>query len=73
MTKHIRLNQVDDVREFVGVAEECNFDIDIFYNRIIVDAKSILGVLALDLSHILTVKYYGSDVQLEKLLNKYAA
>ncbi len=34
---------------------DVDFDIDIFYNRVIIDAKSILGVLSMDLSQALTV------------------
>ena len=40
LEKRIRLNAVNDVREFVKEAEKCEFDVDIFYNRFIVDAKS---------------------------------
>ena len=32
-----------------------------FNNRIIIDAKSILGLLSLDLTKTLTVKCYGED------------
>lgn len=71
--KKIKLNQIQDVREFVSSAEKCDFDIDVFYNRISIDAKSIMGVLSLDLSQVLTVKYGGTDAQFENVLNKYAA
>ena len=51
---------------------EVDFDIDVFYNRIIIDAKSILGVLSLDLSRELTVKYGGQNMEFEDILSKYA-
>ena len=44
----IRLN-MDDVHDFVKAATKCDFDIDVRYNRFLVDAKSILGVLSMDL------------------------
>ena len=47
-------------------------DIDVFYNRIIIDAKSMLGVLSLDLSRELTVKYGGKNNAFENVLCKYA-
>ena len=53
-------------------AEKCDFDIDVFYNRIIIDAKSMLGVLSLDLSRELTVKYGGKNNAFENVLCKYA-
>ena len=63
MVEHqIRLNAAEDVREFVNAASKCDFDIDIFYNRIIIDAKSILGILSMDLTKNLTVKCYDSEI-----------
>ena len=41
--RKIRLN-VEEVQSFVDAACRCDFEIDIAYNRYIVDAKSILGV-----------------------------
>ena len=52
--RKIKLTAKEDVKEFVNEASKCDFDIDIFYNRVIIDAKSILGVLSMDLTRILT-------------------
>ena len=38
--KIIMLNPAQ-VEEFVSAATKCNFDVDIYYNRYVVDAKSI--------------------------------
>ena len=46
MLKTIRLTP-EDVKHFVDVASKCDFDIDICYNRYVVDAKSFLGVYGL--------------------------
>lgn len=70
--KRIRLSGTEEVRELVREAEKCDFDIDISYNRIIVDAKSFLGILAMDLSQTLTVTYCGSDSNFERVLQRYA-
>lgn len=70
--KKIRLSKITDVKEFVSAAGKCDFDIDVFYNRISIDAKSIMGVLSLDLSRVLTVKYGGQNAQFEDMLKKYA-
>jgi hypothetical protein len=37
-----------------------------------VDAKSIVGVLGLDLNQILTVAYNGYDPDFEKVINRLA-
>ncbi|MFA9465208.1 MAG: HPr family phosphocarrier protein [Velocimicrobium sp.] len=68
----IKLNGPDDVREFVAKATRCEFDIDIFYNRFIVDAKSLLGVLSMDLSKALSVCCRGYDSEFEHTLKKYS-
>ena len=54
--KKIKLTELDEVKEFVRAAEQCDFDIDVFYNRVIIDAKSILGVLSMDLTRELDCK-----------------
>jgi len=66
----IILPTVAEAKMFVAAASRCDFDIDVFYNRVIIDAKSILGVLSLDLSQILTVQLNGADAEFEKYLKK---
>ena len=70
--KRIMLPTLDDAKEFVSVATKCDFDIDVFYNRVIIDAKSILGVLSLDLTRVLTVEFNGSDDAFEEYLDTKA-
>ena len=70
--KQIKLNATDDVKEFVRAAVNCDFDIDVFYNRIIIDAKSILGVLSMDLTQILTVQCHGESKEFNRILQKFA-
>ena len=70
MEKQIKLDE-KSAQEFVNAASRCNFDIDVFYNRIIIDAKSILGLLSLDLTKTLTVKCYGEDEDFNRVLSKY--
>ena len=41
--KKIRLSDTDEVKDFVNAAGKCDFDIDVFYNRAVIDAKSLLG------------------------------
>lgn len=72
MVKMIHLSP-DEVQHFVNVASKCDFDIDISYNRYIVDAKSFLGVYGLDLSRPLKVSYYGYNSDFEALLKRLAA
>ena len=55
--KKIRLTNIEDVRKFVRAAEKCAYDVDISYNRMIIDAKSLLGVMSMDLRHTLNVRF----------------
>ena len=71
--RKIKLSEINEVKEFVSTAGKCDFDIDVFYKRVVIDAKSILGVLSLDLTRVLTVKYGGEDMQFENVLSKYCA
>lgn len=71
MTHKIKL-RLDEVNEFVSAATKCDFDIDISYNSYIVDAKSIVGVLGLDLNQVLTVSYHGYDPEFEKYMSRFA-
>ncbi len=67
---------VEDVRHFVDAATRCDFDIDVAcigHNRYTVDAKSILGVMGLDLSRKLLVSYSGHDDAFEQYLTQHEA
>ena len=64
------LPSISAAKEFVKEAGKCDFDIDVFYNRVIIDAKSLLGVLSLDLTRVLTVEYNGENEEFEELLDE---
>ena len=70
--KVIKLADVEEVCDFVRAAGMCDFDIDICDQRMIIDAKSILGVMGLGIMNELTVKYGGEDMAFENVLSKYA-
>ncbi len=67
----IRLHP-NEVKDFVNAASRCDFEIDICYNRYIVDAKSIVGVLGLDLRQVLTVTCHGYDKSFDGLMRTYS-
>ena len=68
MREHRIILDRNMVKEFVARAGKCDFDIDVSYNHITVDAKSMLGVLALDLRQILTVSCNGYSEDFENYL-----
>ena len=56
-------------QNILAEASKCDFDIDVFYNRVTIDAKSILGVLSLDLARVLTVQMNGDNAEFEEYLD----
>ena len=45
----IKLETIQDVRDFVNIMATQNVDIDLSSGRYVVDAKSIMGIFSLDL------------------------
>lgn len=70
--KRVKFRNSEDVENFVNAAGQCDFDIDIMYDHIYIDAKSFLGVLGLGLRKELTVHYFGENAKFENELNNYA-
>ena len=66
--KKILLTSIEEAKRFVTEASGCDFDVDVFYNRFTIDAKSILGVLSLDLARVLTVQMNGENEEFEAYL-----
>ena len=66
--KKILLTSIEEAKRFVTEASRCDFDVDVFYNRFTIDAKSILGVLSLDLARVLTVQMNGDNAEFEAYL-----
>mgnify|MGYP003527101838 CR=1 FL=1 len=64
----IRLNTLDDVQEFVGAASKCDFDIDLKYRQILIDAKSLLGVIGIGTNNDFKVCYMGDDQASDNVL-----
>ena len=68
--KKVKFASADEAKEFVSIASGCDFDVNVFYNRMIIDAKSLLGVLSLDLTKILTVEFDGENTLFEEFLER---
>lgn len=71
MKKRIKLNSVEDVKEFVNITRHCEFDIDVQYRHIMLDGKSLLGLMSMDLRLELIVYYREHSEVLEQMLKKF--
>ena len=60
-TALIRLKEIKDVYDFVAVVTAYPGDIDIVSGRYRVNAKSIMGIFALDLTQPLNLEVFGDD------------
>lgn len=55
----IRLEKIDDVKNFVEATNKIPNIIDVLSGRYVADAKSIMGLFSLDLSKDLILTVYG--------------
>lgn len=66
---------VDSARELVRLASRCDFDVDAACSArpsYIVDAKSLLGVLGLDMRAPILISGRGHNEELEQFLRQHA-
>ena len=72
MTTKIRLNKVSDVKDFVKLTSDWPWKQELRSGRYVVDAKSILGIMSLDLSK--PVEYWCEEYEpeLKHEIDKYA-
>ena len=52
---NIKLNTMEDVRDFVNIISMSDLDADLSSGRYVVDAKSIMGIFSLDLLQPITL------------------
>ena len=57
----IKLNSIDEVKEFVALTNKCAFDVDLMSGRYAIDAKSIMGIFSLDLLNKIEVTVHSDD------------
>lgn len=62
------LKTINDVKEFVRIVNNFDYEIDLSSGRYVVDAKSIMGIFSLDLTKPLDVEVHSDhceDLQAE--------
>ncbi|MEN6315871.1 MAG: HPr family phosphocarrier protein [Clostridiaceae bacterium] len=58
---NIMLRSINDVKDFVNIVNQYDFDVDLASGRYVVDAKSIMGIFSLDLSKPIRVEVHMDD------------
>lgn len=60
-TTTVMLGTINDVKNFVSVVTQCDYDVDLISGRYAVDAKSIMGIFSLDLSKPIKLEAHTDD------------
>ena len=60
-TVQISLNSIDKVKSFVNEITKYDNDFDLVSGRYVIDAKSIMGIISLDLSKPIDLNIHADD------------
>lgn len=72
----IKLKNINDIREFVNISNEYNFNITLSSGKYVVDAKQIIKVFSLDLNENININIKNTieneKIDFLKKIKKYA-
>ena len=72
LTKQITLNNIREVEDFVRLAVDANFKVNLKNDKYIVNGKSIMGIFSLDLSKPIKVEVHCDDCsEFEKEIERF--
>ncbi len=63
----VQLFSVNDIKEFVNAATQLPCEVDVKAGRYLVNGKSIMGLLSIDLAEPICVEVQGTAKQVEQL------
>ncbi len=66
----VKLNSIDDVKEFCALTNGARFDVDLLSGRYAVDAKSIMGIFSLDLTKSLKLVIHADGEECEDFMDE---
>ena len=70
-SKFIKMNNVTDVMNFVKEASKIEGDVTVLKGRYIIDGKSIMGVMSIDMSTGMTVEYPADAIDFENFISQF--
>lgn len=72
---NVTFKSPDDVLDFVRKVEKYPFDMDLSRGSIVVDAKSLLGIMNLGFNQVISLKVYSDEEcsELQKDLEQFLA
>jgi phosphotransferase system HPr-like phosphotransfer protein len=64
----IRLETIEDVKDFVSIMVQFNGYFDLASGRYVVDAKSVMGIFSMDLSKALELRILETNERMDDIL-----
>lgn len=68
--KYILINTMKKMIDFNQKLQNSRADIDFVSGQFVIDAKSIMGIMALDISHPIKMQITGFDEDIKKILEE---
>lgn len=68
-TEQVLLKSMEEIQEFNRIVGQYEYEVDMVSGRYVIDAKSLMGILSLDLSKPVTIQLQGNpdETFLEKI------
>lgn len=70
-TAYIELKSAEDVKSFVSTIANYDCEFELVLDKYVTDAKSIMGILSLDLTKKIMLNIYSDDESILGKLEKY--
>ncbi len=70
---NVKFQNVEQIRQFINTIDKFDTNFDLGSGRRTVDAKSILGVMALDFREPLRLRYHSNDKMIEEKIAPFLA
>lgn len=70
-TKYIKINGITDMTTFVKEAAKVDGDVTCKKGKYVIDAKSLMGVMSIDISTGVMVEYPVDAVEFDKFLTSF--
>lgn len=70
-TKYIRIYSINDATNLVKMAVNVEGDVTISRGKYVVDAKSLLGVISIDVSSGVTINYPEAATEFDQYISQF--
>ncbi len=71
ITNYVKIEKYDDIKKLVEIASKIEGDVTIKRGKYVIDGKSIMGILSIDLSKGVYIEYPNDAAQLTEFLKPF--